>query len=261
MPTTPPCVGAGLRASRSRPRRPAPRTPPPAGSRLRRGLGGLRPACELRRARAWREPAAAAAACRRRSSASMLAIWSLIDESSRWRSASWPSIDCRCAARSATTCFCAALARLSRDAALLDLLAEALHLAEHARVLGGDAVDGVEAVEEVVDRLGAEQDLERARVAASDVQRDEPLGEMASGRSSGWRARSPGGARSSAARPRSGRASRSRGCSASIACAELRVDLLDLREDALRLGLLRRDARVGGGGPDARQGDARRRSP
>ena len=93
-----------------------------------------------------------------------------------------------------------------------DLRAEALHLAQDARVLGGDPLDGVEPVEEVVDRLGAEQHLERRPSLASDVQRDEPLGRGGSGRSSGSCARSPGGARSSAAPPRSCRASSSRGC-------------------------------------------------
>ena len=61
-----------------------------------------RPACRLTARRAARGPAARAAPAARRSAACSAAISLLTDERRRWRSASWPSIHCFCAARSAT---------------------------------------------------------------------------------------------------------------------------------------------------------------
>ena len=56
--------------------------------------------------------------------------------------------------------------------------AEALHLAQHAGVLRRDALDGVEAVQKILDRLRPQDHLEHPRVAASRVERDETVGEM-----------------------------------------------------------------------------------
>ena len=131
---------------------------------------------------------------------------------------------------------------------------EALDLAEHACVLGGDAIDRVDPVEEVVDRLGAEDDLDRAPVAAVLVQRDEALGEVH--------------LRPLEARPRDRQVLRVR-LQVGLdpveldvrevvrldRVRELPVDLLDLGEDALRLRALRGDGRIGGGGSHGRQRD------
>ena len=62
--------------------------------------------------------------------------------------------------------------------ALLDLRAEPLDVAEDLRVLVADALDHVEAPEEVVEALGAEDDLDRAAAVAVDVERAEPLGDV-----------------------------------------------------------------------------------
>ena len=57
---------------------------------------------------------------------------------------------------------------------LLDLLAEVAHLMEDLRVLPADALRRVDAVQEVVEVLGAEEDLDRAATAAVHVERAQP---------------------------------------------------------------------------------------
>ncbi len=53
-------------------------------------------------------------------------------------------------------------------------LAERDHLAEHLGVLVGDAVDGVEVAQEVVEALRAEEHVERRVLLVGRVERDEP---------------------------------------------------------------------------------------
>ena len=58
-----------------------------------------------------------------------------------------------------------------------DLPLEALHLRDHLRVLRADALDHVDAREQVVEALGAEHDLDDAAGAPVDVQLAEPRGD------------------------------------------------------------------------------------
>ena len=146
------------------------------------------------------------------------------------------------------------LGALEPPLALDRLCAEALDLPEHARVLRGNAIDGVDPVEQVVDRLGREDDLERAAAAAALVERDEARRQV---RLSGLETRSRD-RQMVGVRPQLTldpveldvrevvRLDRKR---------QLPVDLLDLGEDALRLGLLRRDGRIGGRGSHGCQRD------
>ncbi len=126
------------------------------------------------RARAW----AARTACRRASSAWSCLISSWIPASLRSRSASWLSIDRFCEARSATTRACAARAAAQALAPVLDLLAERLDVLQHLGVLVADALDHVEPVEQVVQALGAEDDLDRPAAVTVDVERAEPVGDV-----------------------------------------------------------------------------------
>ena len=142
---------------------------------------------------------------------------------------------------------------LQPDPPLHDLLAEALHLAEHATVLRRHALDRVEAVEQVVDRLGGQHDLERALLVPADVERDEPLGQV---RLTVLEALL--------------RDLQVSGVGLELApdlveldvrevvgldrVRQLRVDLLDLGEDARGLGPFGADARVCGRGVHAGQG-------
>ena len=125
--------------------------------------------------RAGRAPGARARACRARSAASMRSISSFTDTYSRCRSANWLSIDRRCAARSSDDLRLA----LARGAELgppcLDLVPEALDVPEHLRVLAADALGHVQAIEEVVEVLGAEDDLDGAARVAVDVEGPEAL--------------------------------------------------------------------------------------
>jgi hypothetical protein len=130
--------------------------------------------------------------------------------------------------------------------ALLHGPLERLHLAEDARVLRGDSVDRVEAVQEVVERLGAEQHLDRGGVVAVDVERDEPLREMPL-RPLEARLRELQMARVLLQVVLDLRQPDVREVEALDRVRELRVDLADLVEHALGLRALLRDRRVGGG--------------
>ena len=70
---------------------------------------------------------------------------------------------------------CAVRARLQLRAALLDLLAELLHVSEHLCVLVADALHHVEPPEQVVEVLRAENDLDGTAAVAVDVERPQPL--------------------------------------------------------------------------------------
>ena len=121
--------------------------------------------------------AACRRACRAASSASSCAISSRTLASICSRSRSCDSIVLRCAARSATSCRWATRARRNFSLPRLHDRLEALDLVQHTSVLLGDPVDRIHAVQQLVERLGAEQHLEPARAAAVDVQRHEPLRE------------------------------------------------------------------------------------
>jgi hypothetical protein len=114
------------------------------------------------------------------------------------------------------------------------------------RVLVGDAVDRLDPVQEVVEAPRAEEDVERRRGVALDVDGDEALGERRLGRLQV---------------PARDAELELRALEAPVDAPELdvgevvrldrpleaAVDLLDLREDLLRLPLLRCDgARIGG---------------
>jgi hypothetical protein len=176
----------------------------------------------------------------------------LIVDRSRCRSASWPSIPLRRLVRNDLHL---RLLRALESALPLDhLRAEALHLAQHACVLLGHTIDGVEAVQQVVDRLGAEDDLDRAPVAAVLVERDEALGEMRLGCLEA-RARDRQVARVRLELALDPVELHVREVVGLDRVRELAVDLLDLRQHALRFRTLARDRRIGGGRLHGRQGN------
>ena len=178
------------------------------------------------------------------------AIWSLIEASNCCRCASWPWIDERCAARSATTSGLCRARALQLDLALFTAVRNVLHLAEHTRVLPRDAIHRFEPVQQVVERAGAEHDLECASLAPVHVERDEPGREVRL-RVLQARARDHEMARVRHSGPTwIWSSSTFAWLSASIACSSLAVDRLDLGEDVLRLGPLRVDVRIGGSGID-----------
>ena len=85
------------------------------------------------------------------------------------------SIDCFCAACSATTSRLVGARLLEVRAPRLDLLAVLLDRPEDLRVLAGDALDRVEPRDDVVEARRAEEHLERGVALAVDVQVAEPL--------------------------------------------------------------------------------------
>ena len=68
--------------------------------------------------------------------------------------------------------------RLQALTTLGDLLAERLDVREHLRVLVTDALHHVQPAEQVIEVLGAEQDLDGATLVAVHVQGAEPLGDV-----------------------------------------------------------------------------------
>ena len=106
----------------------------------------------------------------------MISLW--IPASIRWRCASWLSIDCFCSRALGHDLGLVLPRRLQALTTLLDLLAERLDVPEHLRVLVADALHHVEPAEQVVEVLGAEEDLDSATPVAVHVQRAEPLGDV-----------------------------------------------------------------------------------
>ena len=171
------------------------------------------PAAAARRSAASRARACATScAWRRRSSACSCAISSLTEARSCARSARRPSIDCLCAARSATTCACSTRASFRFARRVSHLVSELLDLGEDPRVLARDPLDRVQPRDDVVEALRPEQHLERRVAVTVHVEVAEALGDAAlrdvqalasSDQVAGVRCRD---------RRRSGRARRSRSC-------------------------------------------------
>jgi hypothetical protein len=61
----------------------------------------------------------------------------------------------------------------------LDLCLEHVHLVRDLRILVRDAVDGVDAAEEIVEARCAEDDVQRRGGARRGIDRDEPIGKRA----------------------------------------------------------------------------------
>ena len=62
-------------------------------------------------------------------------------------------------------------------ASLDHFVPERLHIAKHSRVLRPDALHHIESRQEIVEALGAEDDLDCATAIAVDVQRPQALGD------------------------------------------------------------------------------------
>ena len=137
-------------------------------------------------------------------------------------------------------------------AARRHLAAESLHLAEHLRVLARDAIDRVEAVDQILEARRAEEELERRGRLAADVEVAQPAGEAI--------------LRDAEVRPRDLHLPpvhaelrldlaelHVRGVVRLDGLLELRVERLDLLEHLPRLGLLRVDPRVGERGNGGKQ--------
>ena len=140
----------------------------------------------------------------------------------------------------------------------LHLVAEPAHVLQDLCVLSTDPLCHVEAIEEVVEALRAEDHLDRAGGVAVDVERAQTLGDVP--------------LRSDEARPGDHEVPAVR-LEVRVDLAELdvrevvrlrrmpelRIELLDLREDSLRLCPLRRDRRVRRGRPGDDQQERRKR--
>ena len=106
----------------------------------------------------------------------MISLW--IPASICWRWASWLSIDCFWLRALGHDLGLVLPRRLQALTTLRDLLAERLDVREHLRVLVTDALHHVQPAEQVIEVLGAEQDLDGATLVAVHVQRAEPLGDV-----------------------------------------------------------------------------------
>ena len=134
------------------------------------------------------------------------------------------------------------------------------HLVHYGHVLRRDGLHRLDAAHEIVDALRAEQHGERRLVVTRHVDRDQPLRE---------RALRPAEVRARRVQPDLVDAQallddvqlRRRRVVRGARALEARVEAVDLREDALRLGLLRADRRVAGccAGRDESRGDGDQR--
>jgi hypothetical protein len=126
----------------------------------------------------------------------------------------------------------------------LHLGAEVPDLPEHERVLGGDAVGGIHAAEQVVEARRAQEHRERRVLAVGGVELDEASGELLlrmAEASLGHR-QAVGVRRQIVLDVRELDVRKVVGLHGAL---EARIELLNLAEHALRLRLLRRDRRVG----------------